>query len=102
MKRAADMTTAAGGRAVVRGDATPVAAVVEAKLASGQTPEELQARFPHLTLAEIYAALAHYYAEQQGRGAETAGDGAPAAPPKQTAPPAEVGSAPASEPGTPA
>jgi uncharacterized protein (DUF433 family) len=34
------------------------------KLMSGQTPEQLQEGFPHLSLAQVYAALAYYYDHQ--------------------------------------
>jgi hypothetical protein len=38
--------------------------VVLAKRASGLNPEELQTELPHLSLAQIYAALAYYHAHR--------------------------------------
>jgi len=44
-------------------DATNVKVIEVAvdKLAHHSTPEEMQAQYPHLTLSQIYAALAYYH-----------------------------------------
>src|ERR1700741_382159 len=34
------------------------------KLAHGSSPEEMHFQYPHLSLAQIYAALAYYYEHQ--------------------------------------
>jgi uncharacterized protein (DUF433 family) len=49
------------GVARVRGSRIKVIHLVMAKMANGWGPEETQAQFPHLSLAEIYAAFAYYY-----------------------------------------
>ena len=41
---------------------------------SGMTPDEIQAAYPHLTLAEIYAALAYYYDHQSQIDAQIVAD----------------------------
>jgi len=38
--------------------------VVLDKLAHGSSPEEMHFQYPHLTLSQIYAALAHYHDHQ--------------------------------------
>ncbi|MDQ3755240.1 MAG: DUF433 domain-containing protein [Acidobacteriota bacterium] len=40
----------------------------------GQSPEEIAADYPHLTLAGVYAALAYYHANQAEVEAELAAD----------------------------
>lgn len=49
------------GDAVINGTRFPVRSVVIYILQHGCTPEELVAKFPHLTLAQIHDALAYYY-----------------------------------------
>ena len=39
--------------------------VVLDKLAHGSSPEEMHLQYPHLSLAQIHAALAYYYDHQQ-------------------------------------
>jgi uncharacterized protein (DUF433 family) len=41
-----------------------VVEVVLDKLAHGTSPEEMHFQYPHLSLAQIYAALAYYYDHQ--------------------------------------
>src|SRR2546430_3488700 len=41
-----------------------VVEVVLDKLAHGSSPEEMHFQYPHLSLAQIYAALAYYYEHQ--------------------------------------
>lgn len=45
----------------IAGTTTKVIEIVLNKQGSGATPEELAEDLPHLTLAQIYAALAYYY-----------------------------------------
>lgn len=53
--------TICGGSAVIDGTRFPVRSVVVYVLRHGLTPEELIARFPHLTMAQVHDALAYYY-----------------------------------------
>jgi uncharacterized protein (DUF433 family) len=72
------MTTAAAsgivldenGVAWIEGTATKVIEVALTQKVSRLTPEELQSELPHLSRAQIYAALAHYYAHQDQMDAE--------------------------------
>ena len=50
-----------GGSPIIAGTRFPVRSVVAYILRHGMTPEELVSRFSHLTLAQIYDALAYYY-----------------------------------------
>jgi len=50
-----------GGSPIITGTRFPVRSVVIYLLRYGLTPEELVARFPHLTLGQIHDALAYYY-----------------------------------------
>ncbi|MBI4401581.1 MAG: DUF433 domain-containing protein [Nitrospirae bacterium] len=50
-----------GGSAIIGGTRFPVRSVVAYVLHHGLAPEELVARFPHLTLAQVHDALAYYY-----------------------------------------
>ncbi len=52
------------GRAFVEGSKVKVIHLVLAKQAYGWSPEELKRQFPHLSLAEIHAALTYYYDNQ--------------------------------------
>ncbi len=54
-----------GGNAVIQGTRFPVRSVVTYVLRHGCTPEELVAKFSHLTLAQIHDALAYYYDNQE-------------------------------------
>jgi uncharacterized protein (DUF433 family) len=49
------------GTAYIAGTQTKVMTVVQNKRAARNTPEQLQAAMPHLTLAQVYAALAYYH-----------------------------------------
>jgi uncharacterized protein (DUF433 family) len=51
----------AGGVAWIAGANTKVLEVVLDKLAYGSTVEEIHLEYPHLTLGQIYSALAYYY-----------------------------------------
>ena len=48
----------------IEGTTTKVIEVVLNKESTGATPEELQSEMPHLSLAQIYAALAFYHAHK--------------------------------------
>ncbi len=50
-----------GGSPVVVGTRFPVRSVVHYVLQLGLTTEELVEKFPHLSLAQVYDALAYYY-----------------------------------------
>ena len=52
------------GVAWIRGTKTKVIEVAVDKLAHGSSPEEIHFQYPHLSLAQIYAALACYYEHQ--------------------------------------
>jgi uncharacterized protein (DUF433 family) len=58
------------GVAWIEGTATKVIEIALTKIVSGLTPEELQAELPHLSLAQIQAALAYYSAHQEDLDAE--------------------------------
>ncbi len=44
----------------------------------GQTPEEIATEIPHLTLAQVHAALAYYHANRDEMEAEMAAEAAEA------------------------
>lgn len=58
------------GRAWIDDTNTKVIEVVEDKLASGSSPEEMHEQYPHLSLAQIHAALSYYYDHQPEFDAE--------------------------------
>jgi len=53
------------GIAWVRGASTKVAEVVVNRAAYGWSPEEIHLNLPHLSLAQVYSALAYYYDNQR-------------------------------------
>ena len=53
----------AGGKPVIKGTRTPVRSIV-AYYQMGHTPEEIQVKLPHLSLAQIHGALSFYYDHQ--------------------------------------
>lgn len=53
----------AGGKPVVTGTRTPVRSIAAYHL-MGHTPEEIRAKLPYLSLAQIYDALSFYYDHQ--------------------------------------
>lgn len=63
----------AEGRAWIAGAKTKVIEIVLDKLAWGWNPEEMCLQHPHLSLAQIHAALAYYYDHQDELNAEIAG-----------------------------
>lgn len=48
----------------ITGANTKVVEVVLDKLAHNSSPEEMHEQYPHLSLAQIHAALSYYYAHQ--------------------------------------
>jgi len=52
------------GVAWLVGTTTKVIEIATDKLAHGPSPEEMHIEYPHLSLAQIYAALAYYYENQ--------------------------------------
>src|ERR1700745_668754 len=55
----------ARGVAWVAGANTKVKEIVLDKLAYGWSPEEMHFQHPHLSLAQIHAALSYYYGHQE-------------------------------------
>jgi uncharacterized protein (DUF433 family) len=58
------------GVAWITGANTKVIEVVIDKLAHGSSPEEIHFQYPHLSLAQIRAALSYYYDHQDELDAE--------------------------------
>lgn len=63
----------AEGRAWIVGANTKVIEVVLDRLAYGWSPEEICFQHPHLSLAQVHAALSYYYDNQSEIDAEIAG-----------------------------
>jgi len=60
------------GVAWVAGANTKVIEVALDRLAQGWSPEEIHFQHPHLSMAQIYSALAYYYDHQEEMDAEIA------------------------------
>lgn len=60
------------GRAWIVGANTKVIEVVCDKIAYGSSPEEIHFQYPHLSLAQIHAALSYYYDHKNEIDAEIA------------------------------
>src|SRR5689334_1087859 len=60
------------GVAWIEGTTVKVIEVAIDKIAYGSSPEEMHVQYPHLSLAQIHAALAHYYDYQAEYDAEIA------------------------------
>ncbi len=58
------------GVAWIIGTRIKVIEVATDKLAHGSSPEEMHFQYPHLSLAQIHAALAYYYEHQEEFDAE--------------------------------
>jgi len=52
------------GTARIVGQRTKVVQIVMDTMANGWSPEEIHAQYPHLSLAQIHAALSYYYDHQ--------------------------------------
>jgi uncharacterized protein (DUF433 family) len=55
----------ADGVAWIQGTNTKVIEVVLDRLAHGWSPEEVHFQHPHLSMAQVHAALAYYYENQE-------------------------------------
>ncbi len=62
------------GVARIAGKRTKVIQLIMDKMANGWDPEELHVQYPHLSLAQIYAAFAFYYDHQTELDAQIALD----------------------------
>jgi uncharacterized protein (DUF433 family) len=58
------------GDAWIKRAGVKVREIIESYYAYGEDPEELVRQFPHLMLAEVYAALTHYYDHREEIDAE--------------------------------
>ena len=58
------------GIAWINGTKVKVIEIATDKLAHGSSPEEMHFQYPHLSLAQMYAALAYYYEYQAEFAAE--------------------------------
>jgi len=58
------------GVAWIHGTRIKVIEVAVDKLAHGSSPEEIHFQYPHLSLAQVHAALAYYYEHQSELDAE--------------------------------
>src|SRR5689334_18012677 len=65
------------GRPCIAGTGMSVARIVALK-AQALTPEEIQVEYPHLSLAQIHAALAYYYLNRKQMDAQIAAESAEA------------------------
>ncbi len=63
-----------GGVARISGTRTRVIQVVMDKMAYAWGPEEIQRQYPHLSLAEVHAAMAYYYDHQDELDLQVAAD----------------------------
>jgi uncharacterized protein (DUF433 family) len=66
----AHIETDDNGVAWVRGTQVKVIEIALDKLAHGSSPEEMHFQYPHLSLAQIHAALSYYYDHQLELDAE--------------------------------
>jgi len=71
---ATHIRTDAQGRAWIDDTNVKVIEVVKDWLAHGSSPEEMALQHPHLSLAQIHAAFAHYYDHQEAYDREVAGE----------------------------
>ena len=62
-----------GGRPRIAGTGVSVRTIVGYHK-MGETPEEIAVQIPHLTLAQVHAALAHYYANRDEMDAAMAAE----------------------------
>ncbi len=63
-----------GGSPIISSTRFPVRSVVHYILQLGLTPEELIEKFPHLSLAQVYDALAYYYDNHEEIDLDIAGN----------------------------
>jgi len=62
----------AAGVPIIAGTTMKVVELVMAQHAHGWSPEELSFQFPHLSMAQVHAALAYYWDNQQALDADIA------------------------------
>jgi uncharacterized protein (DUF433 family) len=58
------------GVARIDGTRMKVIHIAKQRVRDGSTPEEIQSAFPHLSLSQVYAALAYYYEHQDALDAQ--------------------------------
>ena len=63
-----------GGRPRIAGSRIQVKDVVISHLRQGMTPAEIVSQWPHLTLADIHAALAYYHDHREEINSEIVAD----------------------------
>ncbi len=63
-----------GGKPRIAGSRIQVKHLAIMHQRQGMSPEEIVSEFPHLTLADIYAALAYYHDHREAMNAEIAAD----------------------------
>ena len=68
------VTLDANGVARIDGTRMKVEHIVKEKMSGSATPDQLHEAYPHLTLAQIHAALAYYYDHQAEMDAEIVRD----------------------------
>jgi uncharacterized protein (DUF433 family) len=63
-----------GGRPIIAGTGTSVRRIAVLSTWEGRTPEHIVDSYPHLTLAQVHAALAYYHANRAEVDADLAAD----------------------------
>jgi uncharacterized protein (DUF433 family) len=63
-----------GGKPRITGSRIQVKHLAIMHERQGMSPEEIVSEFPHLTLADVYAALAYYHDHREAMNAEIAAD----------------------------
>lgn len=58
------------GIPIIRGTQTKVSYLAQAQQMHGWTPEELRYHYPHLSMGQIYSALAYYWDHKHAMGAD--------------------------------
>lgn len=65
-----------GGKPRIAGSRIQVKHLAIMHERQGMSPEDIVSEFPHLTLVDVYAALAYYHDHREAMNAEIAADGA--------------------------
>lgn len=58
------------GMAIIAGSTMKVVEIVTSHIADGWSPDELHVEYPHLSLGQIYSALAYYWDHREAIDAE--------------------------------
>ncbi len=58
------------GTAIIAGSSMKVVELITSHLAYGWSPEELHFQYPHISLSQVYSALAYYWDHQQAMDAD--------------------------------